>query len=235
MQWSPPAVDVLLEAADPNERPVVGGLCFGMSMGELFPTIYQFAQIDGQLTTMRIRDYERDALVQCAATGAAFLLIHRKVLQQMAEKNFNEAFPFFQETQNGDKPVGEDLTFCLRVAALGYPLFVHTGVRVGHHKSNLLTEDMFLASAATEGGLMAYLAVSDLEAHLGRTLGAADETSAEAAVAAAVALIDHYLGFDIEAQDDVDGRRHRRVHGGGRACRGAVVHEPAGPCVVRRR
>ena len=50
---------------------------------------------------------------------------------------------------------------------------------------------------------MAYLAVSDLEAHLGRTLGAADETSAEAAVAAAVALIDHYLGFDIEAQDDV--------------------------------
>lgn len=50
---------------------------------------------------------------------------------------------------------------------------------------------------------MAYLAVSDLEAHLGRSLGAADETSAEAAVAAAVALIDHYLGFDIEAQDDV--------------------------------
>lgn len=145
MQWSPPAVDVLLDAADPNERPVVGGLCFGMSMGELFPTIYQFAQIDGQLTTMRIREYERDALVQCAATGAAFLLIHRKVLQQMADKNFNEAFPFFQETQNGDKPVGEDLTFCLRVAALGYPLFVHTGVRVGHHKSNLLTEDMFLA------------------------------------------------------------------------------------------
>lgn len=50
---------------------------------------------------------------------------------------------------------------------------------------------------------MAYLAVSDLEAHLGRTLGAADETSAEAAVAAAVALIDHYLGFDIESQTDV--------------------------------
>lgn len=50
---------------------------------------------------------------------------------------------------------------------------------------------------------MAYLAVSDLETHLGRTFAVADSDTAEAAVAAAVALIDHYLGFDIEAQTDV--------------------------------
>ena len=49
---------------------------------------------------------------------------------------------------------------------------------------------------------MAYLAVSDLETHLGRTFAVADSATAEAAVAAAVALIDHYLGFDIEAQTD---------------------------------
>ena len=37
---------------------------------------------------------------------------------------------------------------------------------------------------------MAYLAVSDLETHLGRTFAVADSDTAEAAVAAAVALID---------------------------------------------
>ena len=145
MQWSPFDIDVLLDAADPKTMPVLGGLCFGMSMGKPFPTIYHFAEIDGQLTTIRMPNYPKDSIFQVAATGAAFLLIHRSALKAMAERNFNEAFPFFQETQNGDKPVGEDLTFCLRVAALGYPLYVHTGVRVGHHKSNLLTEDMFWA------------------------------------------------------------------------------------------
>ena len=56
--------------------------------------------------------------MRVAATGAAFLLIHRGVLKAMSERGFNEAFPFFQETQNGPDP-GEDLTFCLRLASLG--------------------------------------------------------------------------------------------------------------------
>lgn len=150
MQWSPTAVDMLLDVADPAERPIVGGLCFGMSQDGLFPTIYQFADIDGTLTTIRIREYERDALVRCAATGAAFLLIHRGVLQAMADKCFNAAFPFFQETQHGDQPVGEDITFCIRAGLLGYPVFVHTGVRVGHHKSQVLTEELFLTQQPQE-------------------------------------------------------------------------------------
>ncbi len=150
MQWSPPDVDLLLDAADPDERPVIGGLCFGMSQGALFPTIYQFAEIEGALTTIRMPAYEPDAIMRCAATGAAFLLVHRGVLQSMADAEFNAAFPFFQETQNGPEPVGEDITFCLRVAALGRPVFVHTGVRIGHHKSHVLTEDMFLAQKPKE-------------------------------------------------------------------------------------
>lgn len=146
MQWSPLDIDVLLDAADPKTMPVIGGLCFGMSQGMPFPTIYHFAEIDGQLTTIRMRHYERDAIMQVAATGAAFLLIHRNALKAMAEQKFNEAFPFFQETQNGKDPVGEDLTFCLRLAALGIPVHVHTGVRIGHHKTHVITEESFLAA-----------------------------------------------------------------------------------------
>lgn len=145
MQWSPLDIDSLLDAADPKTMPVIGGLCFGMSQGRPFPTIYHFAEIDGQLTTIRVPTYEPDSIMQVAATGAAFLLIHRSALKAMADHNFNEAFPFFQETQNGKDPVGEDLTFCLRLAALGIPVHVHTGVRIGHHKSHVITEESFLA------------------------------------------------------------------------------------------
>lgn len=150
MQWSPFDVDVLLDTADPKTMPVIGGLCFGMNHGKPFPTIYHFAEIDGQLTTIRVPRYEPDAVMQVAATGAAFLLIHRSALQSMADRTFNEAFPFFQETQNGKDPVGEDLTFCLRLAALGIPVHVHTGVKIGHHKSIVIDEPMFIAAHAEE-------------------------------------------------------------------------------------
>lgn len=145
MQWGPDAIEQIVAAADPAERPIVGGLCFGMSREQMFPTIYHFAKTDaGGLTTVRIRDYEHDSLVRCAATGAAFLLIHRRVLVAMKERGFNAAFPWFQETELGGEPAGEDITFCLRAGILGFPVHVHTGVRIGHHKSHLLTEDLFL-------------------------------------------------------------------------------------------
>ena len=146
MQWSPNDIDRILDVADAQERPIVGGLAFGMSSGEMFPTLYQFAEIDGGLTTVRIREYERDALVRVAATGAAWLLVHRSVLESMRERAVNAAFPRFQAPQNGDQPVGEDITFCLRAGICGPPIFVHSGIRIGHHKSSVLTEALFLAA-----------------------------------------------------------------------------------------
>lgn len=144
MQWTPDALDALMAAADPDTHPILGGLCFGMATDGLFPTIYQFARIDGRVTTVRVREYPRDEVVAVAATGAAFLLIHRSVLVAMHDAQFNTTFPWFQETELDGNPVGEDITFCIRAGILGIPVHVHTGVRIGHHKSALLTEDEFL-------------------------------------------------------------------------------------------
>lgn len=148
MQWEPSALDLLMESAHPTDRPIVGGLCFGMSSGELVPTIYQWARTDdGELVTYRVANYERNALIRCAATGAAFILIHRSVLEAMRAANFNPAFPFFQEVQMGSRPVGEDITFCIRAGQLGFPVHVDTRAKIGHHKSQLLTEDAYLKQA----------------------------------------------------------------------------------------
>jgi GT2 family glycosyltransferase len=144
MAWDHDALDLLLEVADPVTAPIVGGLCFGASHDRLFPTIYQMTQTeDGRPTTCRVTDYPDNGIVQCAATGAAFLLIHRSVLTAIRDWNFNEAFPWFQETELAGQPAGEDLTFCLRAGICGFPVHVHTGVKIGHHKSHLLTHELF--------------------------------------------------------------------------------------------
>lgn len=149
MQWAPDALDTLLEVADPQRAPVVGGLCFGLADDELFPTLYDAAQNEhGDLVFVRRGDYPDNAMVQVSATGAAFLLVHRSVLLAIRETIGDKAFPYFRETTTGgDRPriVGEDLTFCVRAAQCGFPTHVHTGVEVGHHKSQLLTASVFAA------------------------------------------------------------------------------------------
>lgn len=152
MQWVPDAVDRLLEVADPKRAPIVGGLCFGLADDDLFPTMYDAVQDDaGDILFQRRADFPPDAMVQVTATGAAFLLVHRSVLLGMRERCFNRAFPYFQETETGgerSRIVGEDLTFCVRAGLLGHPVYVHTGVEVGHHKSQLLTASMYAAQRA---------------------------------------------------------------------------------------
>lgn len=145
MQWDVDAIERLLEAADPVERPIVGGLCFGMAGGRMWPTIYQWAKLDEGITTVRVGQYPADTVLQCAATGAAFVLIHRSALEKIKAREFSTTFPWFQETELAGKPVGEDLTFCIRAGMCELPVHVHTGVRIGHHKSHLLTEAGFLA------------------------------------------------------------------------------------------
>lgn len=144
MAWQPDAIEQLLAVTDPSERPIVGGLAFGALNDQLFPTIYHLAPLaEGGFSTVRVYDYPRDALVRCDATGAAFLLIHRGALERIRDHEFDDTYPWFAESRNAGQPVGEDITFCLRARQLGIPVHVNAAVKVGHHKSTLLTEERF--------------------------------------------------------------------------------------------
>lgn len=140
MAWRPDAIRRLLLEADPESVPIIGGLCHGVAADQLFSTIFLFRdRPDGSRQMTRLLDYPDNALVPCHATGAAFLMIHRTVLEKVAAQEFSAAFPWFQETAIGVEPVSEDITFCLRAGELGFPVHVHTGVEISHHKSTLLT------------------------------------------------------------------------------------------------
>jgi hypothetical protein len=163
MGFEPNALESLWFAASAEDRPVVGGLCFAMKhMGPdgrggqrvlPVPTLFMFARNPKQGVGFANRFiYPPETLVQVAGTGAAFLLIHRSVLlgMRVLEQDRCKAFglpmeqadTWFDFVQYGDgAQVSEDLSFCWRVNRLGIPIFVHTGIKVTHHKELWLSED----------------------------------------------------------------------------------------------
>lgn len=149
MTFGQDALERILEYADPEASPVVGGLCFGFDeQGLVQPTLYDAADFEGNgnVTFVRYHDWKPDSMMQVVGTGAAFLLVHKSVLEKVRDKGFNRVFPWFQETYLQDKVIGEDITFCLRVGQCEVPVFVNTAVQIGHIKERILTMDGYFAS-----------------------------------------------------------------------------------------
>jgi GT2 family glycosyltransferase len=133
-------VDRLIAAADPVGVPVLGGLCWSLDAGVKVPTMYELVEKEpGRLAFTRPARWPDDAVVRVSATGAACLLIHRSVLETVRETAGDPAAPWFRETPVAPMSLmGEDMTFCLRCAAAGIPVHVHTGIKAGHMKTTML-------------------------------------------------------------------------------------------------
>ena len=142
MGFRPDALHRLLSAADPVKRPIVGALCFAAWAGEQdgmhgwrvdpVPTIYRWRDdLPGGRGLATLNLYPVDMVIQVDATGAAFLLIHRTVLETLGAGWF---------TPSTDPAMGEDFSFCVRAGQAGFPLHVHTGVKTTHAKMMWLSE-----------------------------------------------------------------------------------------------
>jgi hypothetical protein len=155
MTFQPDIVERLLDYADPEKAPIVGGLCFGFDdKASIQPTLFGLVGDENHPDVIRYHEWPPDAMFQVAATGGACLLIHKSVftrIQKMkipgrnGKRGFNDAFPWFQETENDGQAVSEDITFCWRAGIAGIPVFVNTGVQLGHIKFRELTMDAYLS------------------------------------------------------------------------------------------
>lgn len=150
MVFAPTLVDQLLEHADPETVPVLGGLCFGqaqpidgISIPIAFPTLYKWEQNDGdpELYLGRYNDYPVDSLMRVDATGGACLLVHRAVFEYTRTPEY-EPFPWFSEGAVNGRYVGEDISFFLRLRNK-VPVHVHTGIKLGHQKTWVVDEDVY--------------------------------------------------------------------------------------------
>jgi hypothetical protein len=143
MGFAPDTVDRLLQAADPDERPIVGGLCFmnkelgpdgmGGMLTQPVPTIFDWWK-DNVGGGFEARwDYERNALLQVAGTGSACLLIHRSVFERIEAQYGKCWYSPVQSTLDGSW-LSEDLSLCMRAAACEIPVHVDTRVKTSHYK-----------------------------------------------------------------------------------------------------
>ena len=159
MGFGPDAIERLIESADPEKRPIVGALCFGLRrqasdttiMAErflTFPTIYEWVEQDDEAGFRVVSDYPDDTLMLSAATGAAFLLIHRSVLETMREARGDTWWTRVTHPKRTD-PFGEDMSFCIHAAASDFPIHVNTAVKTSHDKGGVvLTEEVWQAQQA---------------------------------------------------------------------------------------
>lgn len=171
MTFAPDTVERLLEYADPQEAPIVGGLCFGFDdRGDIVPTLYGLdgdAENPADLDVTRFNEWPADAMFQVVATGAACLLVHKSVFERMLEfqhpnrpgrLGFNDAYPWFQELEHDGRPVSEDIAFCWRANLAQIPIYVNTAVQLGHIKDRVLTAEAYHLSRGMFADLAAVAA-----------------------------------------------------------------------------
>jgi hypothetical protein len=134
-------VDRLISSADPVACPVLGAVCWSLDGGVKQATMYELTEAgEGRLAFRRYSSWPEDTVMRVSATGAACLLVHRDALAAVEKHAGDLAAPWFRETGIGAPLalMGEDMTFCLRCAAAGVPVHVHTGVKAGHMKATML-------------------------------------------------------------------------------------------------
>lgn len=150
MGFAADTLDRLFEAADPVERPIVGGLCFANREREkddmggwrtvAAPMILDWVH-DGEEKGFDVRwDYPQNTVVQCSGTGSACVLVHRSVYERILAQYGQQWYSRARNPSTGQL-IGEDLSFCVRVMALDIPVHVHTGVTTTHHKSMWLSAE----------------------------------------------------------------------------------------------
>lgn len=169
MTFEEDLIDNLLNAADKDERPIVGALAFAKGVRSLgggrpdistlweaepllFPTIYQWTANEENPRLVVTMDYEENELVQVAATGAACLLVHRSAFERIVS---DDPYRWFREERwPGEmQRMSEDLTFCRLAGEAGMPVYVHTGIRTGHEKTSVIGERAFKVSKPGTKGI----------------------------------------------------------------------------------
>jgi GT2 family glycosyltransferase len=85
-----------------------------------------------------IADWPFGECIQVDAVGAGALLVHRDVYLEIEKRFPNPASQWFQCMPMGNIMIGEDITFCMRLADAGFSLFVDTATRVGHLKTRVI-------------------------------------------------------------------------------------------------
>jgi hypothetical protein len=131
MTFTPQMVVDLVSKA--SEDRIISGFCLGRDG-------YPVAKVRRDDKWYPIK--RPDGVTKVDITGAAFTIAHRDLYAKMAPV-FSEARPWYAFTEKYDQILGEDATFCLRAAELGFLVLVDGTISPGHRKVKEVTEMEF--------------------------------------------------------------------------------------------
>ena len=141
--------DKLVEAADAELRPIVGGKYFIATDEDGSSVIRLCAIVEGKTEGGDwLEEYQENSLIKIQSTGMGFVLIHRKVFEAIAKNNPKIKYPWFYAGYL-DEPgyfIGEDIFFYAQVKKVGFPIYIHTGATSSHLNKIAITEQMFIES-----------------------------------------------------------------------------------------
>lgn len=151
MGFPPDTIERLVASAHPKDRPVMGGLCFGLRREETdpdthaerfrtFPTVYAWREFDDRVGFEVHVDYPRDEVVPVSATGAAMVLVHRNALRAVKDRDGCNWFTQITHPV-GPTTFSEDMSFCIRLAAADQPVHVNTAVKTSHDKGGVFLDE----------------------------------------------------------------------------------------------
>jgi hypothetical protein len=137
----------LVAAADKDERPIVSGIVHAAwdtqnVYPEPVPCVFKIGEDTGLYA---MHEYPEESIVEIDAAGTGCLLIHRRVFEKMREHqdkvNEGDLWCFYRDMPINQAWVGEDIFFSIRVKAMGFKMFAHTGVQLPHKRSYWLTRE----------------------------------------------------------------------------------------------
>ncbi len=132
-----------------HDKDVVGGLCFSGMGGDsvIKPTIRIIENSEIKV----LWDYPTDSLIQVAATGAACVLIKRKVAEGVWQaRGKDHPMPWFAHGMHRGVEIGEDVAFCLTAGKVGYEIWVDTSLVIPHVKPRLIAEGDYVISLSRD-------------------------------------------------------------------------------------
>ncbi|NOR27596.1 MAG: hypothetical protein GQ540_03595 [Lutibacter sp.] len=143
MTFNPEDIEKIVE----SEKDIIGGLCYSRRE-PYFPIIYKdFDDEKFGFSRKLPNEFEGD-IIECIATGTGVLCIKHQVLKVMHNEKFVKAngYPFNMiQLDNGDQ-LGEDLSFCLKIAKkTNFKIFCDITVDIGHVGDMAITKETYEA------------------------------------------------------------------------------------------
>ncbi len=126
----------LWDTADKVARPVVSGVYFISKQMEgslMQPMPCVFNEGSNQYEVAYLHPLPKNQVVKVDNAGMGLVLMHKSVLKALNEK-FPDDFWFGENSERGEKFIGEDIAFFRKVRQSGIPIHAHTGVIPKHMK-----------------------------------------------------------------------------------------------------